>query len=647
MCGVAGYIRINAQSFNSSEQLLESFHKSLEHRGPDGFGVWVDGTLNVALIHRRLSILDLSAVAAQPMLDRDGKFIISFNGEIYNYQELRRELEACGHVFISSGDTEVFLYAFKQWGISCLDKLEGMFAAILGDLEKNEWYLVRDRMGIKPIYFSLQGGYFSFASEIKALWHLPWISKKINSRALYHYLTFLVAPVPLTFYDGVYKLPSSYYAKISNDRVITFHEYYNPLQPKEVFSKTELQDENFCIERIRALLYDANKKYLASDVPYGAFLSGGVDSSLNVAYMSQFSDKLKTFNVEFSDGKQYSEVEWARKVSKQFNTEHYEVSISEKEAFEFFEKMIYHNDEPIADAVSIPLYYVSKLAKDSGVTVVQVGEGADELYCGYPAYTAFLDSKRKAYESMPYTVRKAGNWLAARLCPDTPYPFTLFDKWSFGEKRHLFWGGTLAFDEKEKQLLKLQQPYYHDSVLEMIYPSMGQDYDSHAIVDYHMTQLHQYDPQADFLKSMIYLDLKQRLPELLLTRMDKMTMAASVEARVPFLDHKHVEFALQVPSALKYKQGQTKYILKKACEGILPHDVIYRKKMGFASPFEGWLKKGNYFKAYFQDVLVSKKNDIEQVMSYQEVQRLFKNNQQPGLNYGLECWLLQNFFFAI
>ncbi len=554
MCGFAGYISCSTQ-FVADQNVLEAMHKSIEHRGPDGHGMWVSEKHKVALVYRRLSIIDLSSAGSQPMFDEQKTVVICFNGEIYNYKKLRAELEVCGHRFYSQTDTEVFLYAFKEWGIACLERFEGMFAAAIGDLVKDEWYLVRDRIGVKPLYFSLDGGYLNFASEIKALWHLPWCKRTLNHQALYHYLTFLVTPAPYTLYKGVYKLPASMYMKLDKNKEFTFHTWYDFLQPAITYAPEQINDEQFCVDTIRILLGQAVSKRMISDVPFGVFLSGGIDSSLITALMARETDKVKTFNVSFSDGPEFSEVAWARKVSKLFNTEHHEITISEKEAFQFFEKMVHHQDEPIADSVCIPLYYVSKLLRDSGVTVVQVGEGSDELYCGYQSYVRFMHFNKVGnflQDIVPFPVRQWGAWAAGKIFPTKHNFLAVVDRWV--DDQHLFWSGATGFSESMRHtIMSAGRDTSYDPILEKIYPGFGQMYDSYSIVDYHLQKLYLKKPQVDFLQSMLYLEFKQRLPELLLMRVDKMTMATSVEGRVPFLDHAHVEFAFQVPTALKYK----------------------------------------------------------------------------------------------
>lgn len=645
MCGLAGYIKTDAkQKFVVDEAVLERVHQKIAHRGPNAHKVWFDQHLGVALVHRRLSIVDLSNAGIQPMFDQEQSFVICFNGEIYNYKTLRTELELLGYHFVSQTDTEVFLYAFKQWGIACLDKLEGMFAGVLGNLKTDEWYLVRDRMGVKPFYFSLEGGYISFASEIKALTELPWIKKELNHRGLYHYLTYMVTPAPLTLYKNIYKLPIAHYIKIDARKEVTFHEWYTPLKPSIVYDKKDLENEEFCIKTIQSLMKEAVKKRMIADVPFGVFLSGGVDSSLITALMSQETDRVKTFNIAFSDGPEYSEVEWARKVAKTFNTEHHEITISEKEAFEFFESMVFYQDEPLADCVCIPLYYVAKLLKDNGVTVVQVGEGSDELYCGYQNYANYVDMYRRGYylaNYVPKAIKKFGVRVGYKLFPQYGNGIAMFDRWA--SNQHLFWSGAMVFQEKGKQQLYAHHDSEYDPVLAKMYPDFDQQLDSYAVVDYHLQKLYKTDPHADFLKSMIYLDLTHRLPELLLSRVDKMTMANSVEGRVPFLDHKHVEFALQVPSDFKYHQGVTKYILKRACEGILPYDVIYRKKMGFAAPVKRWFKSGTYFRPYFNDLLSKKRSSVQDLFNDAQISDFYyKTAYEESRDDSMELWVLQN-----
>lgn len=599
MCGLAGYINLSNKTKPISETLLQKMQKALEHRGPDGYGTWKSDKYQLGFAHRRLSIIDLSSSGAQPMSNRTQSITVIFNGEIYNYQELKKELETLGHTFVSRSDTEVLIHAYESWGIEFIHRLEGMFAIALFDAKQDELFLIRDRIGIKPLYFSMQSEYLSFASEIKALWELPWIKRKHSEIALYHYLTFMVTPAPYTIFDQIYKLPAGFYAHVHANKKITFHEWYNPLTQVSLTCKKNNHDEQFYIENIRNLLIESTKKRMISDVPFGAFLSGGIDSSLNVALMAQEIGKVKTFTVAFSDGPETNELKWARLIAKKFDTDHHEILISQADAEHFYTKMVYHLDEPLADCVCIPFYHVAKLAKDSGVTVVQVGEGSDELFFGYNLYAQYKKLHSRFWSPacrLPSFAKKGSYAIAKKLFPNKTHIVDTLYKLS--NQQHLFWGGAIAFDETAKRTYLQKLPTNHvDPIVQQIYPEMSQTPDSHNIVDYHLKRCMQLAPNASFMQQMAYLELKQRLPELLLMRADKMAMATGIEARVPFLDHKLVEFALQIPDHIKFKNGTTKYILKKACEGIIPHEVIYRKKVGFAAPIVRWLNQDSYTKA--------------------------------------------------
>lgn len=644
MCGIAGYGMLSAQSSAIDHSLLVRMHEAIAHRGPDGFGVWIDQQRGMGLAHRRLSIVDLSPAGSQPMLDMNEHVAISFNGEIYNHQKLRKELEALGYRYRSNSDTETILYAYQAWGIKCLKRLDGMFAFALFDREKNELYLVRDRIGIKPLYFSLQGGMISFASEIKALWQLPWNKKIISSQALYHYLTFMVTPAPYTFYNDIYKLPAAYYLKVDAQRAVTFHEWYSPITTITPAEHKQFYDEQFCLENIKALLIDSTKKRLMSDVPFGAFLSGGLDSSLNVALMSQFVSKVKTFTVAFADGPESNELVWARQVAAQFGTQHHEIVITEKEAFDFYEKMVYHLDEPLADCVCIPFYYVAKLAHDHGVNVVQVGEGADELFFGYSTYAQYKNLYdrlwRPSQKVVPGFLKRSITSIANSFFDKQSNYAALMINWA--KNRDLFWGGALAFNEQQKRALvhedifKASAPQ-EDQVVGQILKGAQQDFDSHAIVAFHGKTLKAALPDADFAAKMMYLELKQRLPELLLMRADKMAMATSVEAREPYLDYKLVEFMLHVPATLKFKDGVSKYLLKTIALDYLPPSIVFRKKVGFAAPTVRWFASGSYFPRYFAGL-----NTQASALFSDKIKTINSLGTNSAAMQAVQQWVVQN-----
>lgn len=640
MCGFAGFINISKQSFFADESLLHRMQEKLAHRGPDGFRVWKSDEHQLGLAFRRLSFLDLSDAGMQPMFDQERSVVVCFNGEIYNHAQVRQELQALGYNYTSGSDTETIIYTYKQWGIAGLEKLDGMFAIVLYDFTKRQIYLIRDRIGVKPLYFSLQGGVLSFASEIKALWVLPWMKSEYSSLAQYHYLTFMVTPAPFTIYQGVYKLPAGFYAVLDEHKQLAFKEWYTPITQISSAQKKEFACEEFCIENIRSLLTQSAKKRMVADVPIGAFLSGGVDSSLNVALMAACVGKIQTFTVSFSDGPESNEFHWARLIAKQFGTDHHELVISEKEAFDFYERMVYQLDEPLADCVCIPFYFVSKLARDMGIKAVQVGEGADELFFGYPMYGQYKNMHDAGYGAsqkfIPAFMKRGIQAITSPFLANHAQRLAILDNWA--HDKNLFWGGALAFSEREKKNL-FHDFLKADPIVEQIMSGVKQNYDSNSIVDYHLGKLKLVDPAADFCKQMLYIELKQRLPELLLMRADKMSMATSVEAREPFLDYKLVEFMMHVPEQLRFKNGETKYLLKKVCEGILPRDVIYRKKVGFAAPTLRWFKDGHFFPAYFEKMRKQARKRID----VPGAPALWTEGDSVNpLGFAVQKWVLQN-----
>lgn len=643
MCGLAGYANILKTNFELDLSLLHAMQEKISHRGPDGFRTWHSDHHHVGFVHRRLSIMDLSDKAFQPMMSRDQSIIVCCNGEIYNHPQLRVELEQKGYVYQTHSDTETIIYAYQEWGMKFLDHLEGMFAIILFDTTKNELFLIRDRMGIKPLYFSLEGNVLSFASEIKALWQLPWMSKKLKSQALYHYLTFLVTPAPMTLYQGVYKLPAGFFLHLDARKNVSFHEWYNPARTAHSYPLDLYRDEQTVIKTLQTLLRTSVQKHLMSDVPLGVFLSGGIDSSLLVALMSEITTRpVNTFSIFFSDGPEMHEKLWVNMITERFNTNHHEIMITEKEAYDFFESMVYYQDEPLADSVCVPLYYVSRLARECNVPVVSVGEGADELFCGYNYYAQHLSiapywhySQRFIPQALRYGAHKLSSWALNESHND------LIAAWAQGH--HSFWSGTILFGENWKQSIMssdFSEPI--DAIVAQIYPQLQQINDSYTIPQYHLSQLFKQLPAADTMTAITYLELKNRLPELLLMRVDKMSMINAIEARVPFLDHQLVEYALHMPQNLKYNNGITKYILKKAAEGIIPHEIIYRKKMGFAAPVTRWFKDGTYFRPAFQDLLNSKKGDLFEHFNKNSLEALLKNNTGSNYDYSYHLWALMN-----
>lgn len=644
MCGVAGYARLTvAQSIDQA--VLERMNSAQAHRGPDGSGIWLSQKMGIGLAHRRLSIVDTSPAGLQPMSNADQSVVVCFNGEIYNHRILRTELESYGYVYRSQSDTETIIYAYQQWGIDCLDRFDGMFALIIVDTKRNELYIARDRIGIKPIYFSLMGGMLSFASEMKALWQLPWLSKQINRQGVSHYLTFLVPPAPMTMYQGIYKLPAGYYLKLDAQRTISFVQWYTVLAALPIDGFVFPETEEQCIQQIRTLMHESVQKRMMADVPVGAFLSGGLDSSLIVGLMARHTTRVKTFNVSFENSGDRDERRWARTVANHFATEHHEIVLNEQQAFSFFQKMVQMEDEPIGDCVSVPIYFICELAKRSGITVMLTGEGADELFCGYDTYAKYLAWDRTWRQSqtyMPATLRGCAAEMFCAYYQQLPARAALLRTWAQGQE--LFWTGATAFYDAWKKSIIYPETdkEEHDPIVAQLLPSFQQSDASYAYVDYLRQQVMTHHAQAGSFTHMLYRELQHRLPELLLTRLDKMSMAASIEGRVPFLDPKLVAYAVKIPQALQLKNGVTKYLLKKAAEGIVPDAIIYRKKIGFAAPVTGWFKKGDYFKPYFKELVHDNRQKWSGLLNIAAIDKLRVAHEQEQADFGYQLWVLQH-----
>lgn len=642
MCGLAGYFNLGGAAFTLDQTLLDAMQRSLAHRGPDGYRIWVSAEHELALVHRRLSIIDISDAGTQPMFDQERTVVICVNGEIYNYQELKKELEVCGHHFSSASDSEVILHGYKQWGMDqLLERLRGMFAFCLYDLITGELFLVRDRMGIKPLYFSLQGGICSFASEIKALWQLPWVNKQLSKEGVYHYLTYLVTPAPLTIFAEVYKIPAGFYLRFDKYKQMHICQWY--VLHEKLGMRNDLDEQEY-IQQLRILLRASVKSHMISDVPMGVFLSGGVDSSLNVALMAECSSNVKTFTIAFSDGPEYNELAWARKVANQFGTDHHEIIIDESDAYRFFDDMIYYQDEPLGDCVCVPVYFVSKLLKDAGVTVVQVGEGADELFCGYDQYARYLDMYQWWQQSQRYIpayVRKTALSIMEHYAPEKHNRLDIMHNWAYNKE--LFHSGAVVFSEYSKRQMLGIEVEKMDVMTDCFFKGMRLT-DSYAMSDWYRVQLKARMPDVQYTTQIGYLDVKHRLPELLLMRVDKMSMAVGVEARVPFLDHTLVEFALSLPEYMKYRNGQTKYILKKVAQEMLPHNVVYRKKVGFAAPTTRWFKKSNLFNELLQDLL-AQPNELASMLDIKQIKQMqARNRTDTSVDYSYHLWAIQNLF---
>jgi asparagine synthase (glutamine-hydrolysing) len=602
MCGIVGSVSPGAAS--ARPEIVARMRDAMAHRGPDGVGLWCSPDRHATFGHRRLSIIDLAPEAAQPMVNQEGTVAVTFNGEIYNHAALRKELEALGKYQwrTDHSDTEMLLHAYEEWGLDCIHRFYGMFAFAIYDARdpgRPVTHLVRDRVGIKPLYVTrTASGEWLFASEIRSLLVHPDVSPEMDRTAFWHYLTFIVTPAPLTLFRGIFKLPAGHTVTIDHEGRATARQYWD-CRPDcaSLFSEHDLSEDEAVVE-LRRLLKQSIERRMVSDVSFGVLLSGGVDSSLNVALMSELMTRpVTTFTIGYEGKEDYNEFQFARRVAERYRTDHHETLISRQEAQDFLPLLVRLQDEPIADNVCIPLYFLARLVKQSGTTVVQVGEGADENFLGY----WWCEHYRQKYESVyrPALGGRSG-WqrMVGALRARTPIgaeDAEIVRRAEAGQE--LFWGGAVCWwGDMRARLTPDSAPFRQsiDCPIEGLLPETHRTLDSHAVVDYYEGGLTGHLAEPDVLQKIPYMEMKLRLPEHLLMRVDKLTMAHAVEARVPFLDHEVVEFATRLPASYKLKDGIGKHVLKRAAEPYIDRDLIQRKKQGFGAPMEEWFREGDF-----------------------------------------------------
>ena len=581
MCGICGVWEYGAARGNISGELLTAMRDVMTHRGPDDAGDLIFDDARGGFGFRRLSIVDLSAAGHQPMRGCTDRVWLVFNGEIYNHAALRAGLEQRGHAYASRTDSETILHLYEERGLDFVHELEGDYAIAIWDADRDRLVLARDRAGVKPLYFLHENGRFIFGSEIKAILQHPAVRRDIDETALYHYLTFVTTPPPQTLFQGIQKLPAGHMLIVERNGDLRIEQYWDALPPASPAPElTEAEHE----ERILSLLRDSIRKRMMADVPFGVFLSGGVDSSANVALMSELmTQPVRTFTVGFRDAEELNELESARAISKRFGTDHHEIIIGREEMQAFLPELVFHQDEPIADPVCVPLYYVSRLARETGTIVVQVGEGSDEIFAGYDWFRTYLEIEDRFWrhaERTPLAARRAAAAVAqpvVRKVLKKRLASELVQR--LGANQSLFWGGAIIFDQATKV-----------GVLSDQFRERCKAVSTYDVVRRYQQTIADARPSADASARMTYLELKMRLPELLLMRVDKITMATSVEARVPFLDHHLIEYAMSLPRELKVKGQTGKHILKRALESVLPADVLYKPKRGFGAPAGQWFR---------------------------------------------------------
>lgn len=579
MCGLVGVVQFADSAGTVSEKLINNMRDAMLHRGPDDAGTWLSENRRVGMGHRRLAIVDLSSVARQPMETPSGKLHLVFNGEIYNHTEIRGELQSLGVVDWKTdhSDSEVVLRAFERWGVDCVKRFIGMFAIAIWDSMAEELWLVRDRMGVKPLYYSIRDNQISFASEIKALLVDPGQLRSIDEQAFYHYLSFLTTPAPQTLFSGINKLPNATWLRINNRGEVRSHRYWDALSVR--IDLDDASDDEIA-EGLLQRLDQSVRHRMVSDVPVGIFLSGGIDSSTNAALFSRAGvANVKAFSIGYpADTETYAdETPYASMMAQEVGAEHHIYRLTPAELEQFLPKMVHLQDEPIGDPTCVPAYYVSRLARKHGAVVCQVGEGADELFCGYPGWMTLLKLAKVNDLPVPAIFKRAGMAALAMSGRSTGTRYEYLRRGAEGEP--VFWGGAEAFTEGQKRNLlsrSCRQNFAGFSSWEALQPIRDRFEGQH-------------NPR-DHLKWMTYLDLNMRLPELLLMRVDKMSMGVGLEARVPFLDAELVEFAMGIPSEANTRHGVLKYLLKKVVRGLIPDQIIDRPKQGFGIPMGDWFR---------------------------------------------------------
>lgn len=645
MCGLAGFFRYDlsrgaeagrhqAGGREAGFASLDRMASAIGHRGPDSAGVWVSADGGVGLAHRRLTIVDLAETARQPMEMRGGACVVVYNGEIYNHLELRRTLTELGFSFMTDhSDTEVLLHGYAAWGLQgLLDRVRGMYAFALWDTVRGLLHLARDPQGIKPLYLYEDQDGLRFASEIKALL-ADGVPAVLNRPALAQYLTFLAAPAPETLFRGIAKMPAGHAGTWTRTGVGRIWRHWTP--------KRSIVDAADAVSLVRNRVGQAVASHMMADVPVGVFLSGGVDSTAVAALAARSAvGRLKAFTVGFSDHPEANETRAAASVAEELSAEICQVLISASDMEQALPALIAAQDEPLADWVCVPLYFVSALAKENGVKVVLTGEGADELFCGYSGYLAHRTFDRKYRSRLDRLPKSVSGLLAlaARSLSDVSARADafadLFRRVAHGQST--FWGGAIGFWPTDLERLMETRSGENDALPGGLAGSLSAAETVRTLLAQGLELL----PDLDALGQITWLELQQRLPELLLMRVDKMTMAHGLEARVPFLDRDLVELALSLPEEVKVGSGAPKAVLKAALAGIVPQAVLDRPKQGFGAPMGAWLRESFGLKAR-EWVLDSPLMD-EAGFRKSRIERLFAEHRSGVKDRSVQLWILTN-----
>ena len=575
MCGIVGLTHTDGKIEAGT---LAHMCATVAHRGPDDSGLWMSKDSRVGLAQRRLSIIDLSPAGHQPMCNQDGTLWIVYNGEVYNYIELKHRLEGLGHRFRSNSDTETIVHAYEEWGVKCFSELRGMFALALWDEKKQQLLLVRDHTGIKPLLYYWDGKTFAFASEIKAFWALEGLNRNLDRSAIFDYLTYLYVPAPKTAYQYVRKLQPGHYLTFDG-KELTLAQYWDvPLEQDHSL------DEEQAVRLVQERLSDAVCMNMVSDVPVGVFLSGGLDSSTVVAHMTKLTQEpIRTFSIGF-DVPEHSETAYARVVAETFHTNHHERSVGRESLQDLLPRVVTLYDEPYGDGSAMPTLRVSELARGQ-VKVALSGDGGDEVFAGYNWYDRWLRFQA-ANRALPQFLRRDILAPLGRVWPAS-MP-------GIGIKHFL---ESIAYDPLAQyaRQMELFSPVEKRWLFRDEWANEFADYD-----DYWYYRQY-WKPELDLITRIQYLDLKTYLPDDILTKVDRAGMAVGLETRPPLLDHRLIEAVFQVPAKIRFRNGEKKYLLKRAMEGVLPDEILARRKKGFSSPLMQWVdQESDWVRSFFQ-----------------------------------------------
>jgi asparagine synthase (glutamine-hydrolysing) len=619
MCGIAGIVSIDPLTPDDCARAV-AMRDVMSYRGPDGAGLHTDA--HAALAHRRLSIIDLAG-GHQPLSNETGSVWVTYNGEIYNHRDVRAQLEGAGHTYRTLSDTETIVHAYEQWGDDCIQRFRGMFAFAIWDAPARRLLLVRDRLGVKPLYWTLAGNRLLFASEIKGILESGLVTASPNQRVLPEVLATRGTAGEETMFEGIYKLLPGHRLIFENGRVRAEKYWELPLDGPD--PDLERLPDRAIIDRFRSLLQESVRLRLMSDVPLGMFLSGGIDSSAIAALMAREIDRpVDTFSVAFAD-RRFSELEYARAVARAIGANAHEIVIDDNDFFTALPRLVWHEDEPIAHASSVPLHFVSMLARQH-VTVVLTGEGSDELLAGYGKYPRAVINWRAGgvYERLvPASVRTA---VAESVVPRLPGQAGRYARRSFLAMPRSV--SAMFLDNFAGMPLHQQRELLSPSAL-----AGGDPYGSS------LAYFKEVNGRSGLLGRLLHTDIKTYLVELLM-KQDQMSMSASIESRVPFLDHMVVEFAARLPDRLKLRGFTTKRILREAIRGLLPNEILTRRKMGFPVPFGHWTR--NRWQPVVRDVLLDRRTRERGLINPVAVERLLDAHNDGTANGGDAIWALVN-----